>query len=484
MSAVARRRTAGWVGVAGLEAAGRLLIQVGVTAALARMLSPDDFGLSAMVLSAAAILAVVAGGMPFEEALAQRKVARRAHFETALGVSWAAGAGGVLLALALGGPIGAAFDAPDFAGLLAVACALAFAHAPWSILTALARRRRRFNDVAVASLLGHLLGAAAALAIGLAGGGVWALVCFRIVVVFGSAAALSSRLGVVLTPRWSQRRLREIAAFSRVSLGERLIENATYLLFNYAVGAFFGLQALGHLNMALRIVEPLRGAVVGISHNIAFPFLRSAVAQPAALAGRTLDAMQITTLAAAPAFLGLGAVSPILIPLMAGPGWSEAVVTAGLLAMGSSLMTPTQIALTATNALGEPRHNLARRAIGLGVTAVALALAAPLGPLAAGAARLAGDAAEAAWALRVAHRRLGASSSALARRIGLPWALAAAMAGCVLTSVTAAEGRLPPAAALALAVALGATLYAAASALLVPQAAAALRGWRARPAAQ
>ena len=38
---------------------------------------------------------------------------------------------------------------------------------------------------------------------------------------------------------------------------------------NYLEGAFYGLTVLGCVKMAMRLIEPLRGAMIGSGHNIA-----------------------------------------------------------------------------------------------------------------------------------------------------------------------------------------------------------------------
>src|SRR5256885_3779406 len=85
------KRIVGWLGWAGAEAVGRLALLTGGTALFSRLLSPRDFGITALALTFVAVGAVFVG-MPFEEALAQRKRLRRIHLQAALGVSLAIGA--------------------------------------------------------------------------------------------------------------------------------------------------------------------------------------------------------------------------------------------------------------------------------------------------------------------------------------------------------------------------------------------------------
>ncbi len=70
------KRILGWLGWAGADATGRLALLTGSTALFSRLLCPRDFGVTALALTFVAVGAVFVG-MPFEEALAQRRRLRR-----------------------------------------------------------------------------------------------------------------------------------------------------------------------------------------------------------------------------------------------------------------------------------------------------------------------------------------------------------------------------------------------------------------------
>lgn len=470
-----------WLSIAGLDAVGRLAIQIIATAVLARLLVPEAFGVAALVTSVIGLIAMIAGGVPFEEALVQRRGLKRGHFQSALAVSFLASAVFTLLIFLFAGHIGDAFDAPEIGPLMMASSSVLFASAVFVMLVAYARRRRRFNDIAQANIAGHGIGAAVGVALALAGAGVWAIVAIRIVQPFVSAAVLVLRLKIFFLPRFQRDRFREIFAFARITLLERFIENGNYLLFNYAVGAMFGLAALGHLNMAMRIIEPIRGAFNSIAHNLAYPSLMGASREPGRLGPAANDATLVTTTLAAPAFLGIAAVSPTLIPILAGPGWEDAVTISILIACGCALMGSVQMVYTSTQVIGRPDVNLMRRLVGLSSAMLALIAAAPLGALAAGVARMMGDVAEALWSTGRPRRRIGAALPDFAAAAG-PSTLAAVCMGLFVFWLggwpTAEEASLL---ALLGLVAAGAVSYAVFLALLAPRHLRAALSWARLP---
>jgi O-antigen/teichoic acid export membrane protein len=452
-----RSRLAGWIGWAGLEAAGRLALLTAGAAAISRVLSPRDFGVTALALTFAASAAVCVG-VPFEEALARRRSLRKVHLEAALGASWAIGLGILAISVPAGWALARLQGEPQLASMLPVATAALFFTGHAVILTALARRLRRFNAIAIASLAGHTLGVPASLAIAFAGGGPWALIAQRLLIAAAAAAVLQWRLGFTIRPRWSLAPLREFGGFARVAFLDRLTDNLNYLVFNNFVAALFGATVLGYVNMAMRLIEPVRGAIDATAHNLAFSFFASAAGDRARLGGMAERAVALVAPLVAPVFLGMAAVAPTLLPLVAGPGWDGAIGIATCLALGAALAGPPRLILTALSAGGRPEFGLASTVAGFAASIVALAATAALGPIGVGLARVAGDATRAAVALGLSSRALEWTRRRRWTAVAPAWALSAAMALAV-----AAAGAWAPLgsgwARLAALVLLGAAVY-------------------------
>lgn len=464
-----------WAAISGAEVVARLLLQVVTTAVLARLLDPEAFGLSALALTLVTIFGVFTA-VPFEEALAQRRTIRGAHFRAALAASWLGGLGFLIVSAVAGLLIDRAFDTRGMAIVLPVATLLLFPNTVVVLGTAVARRRRDFNAIAIASLVGNAAGSAVAIAIGVLGGGIWALIAFRAVAVLVQAVALMALLRFGLRPLWSMPHLRDLSHFAWFVLWDRLVDNLVYLIFNYLVGGVFGLAVLGHFNMAMRVIEPIRGAVIAIGHNLSFSvFLPHAHDRPR-LAQDVRGASRRLTTMTAPAFLGLAAVAPLLIPVFAGPGWEEAIPMTQLLAVGSALYCATQLVMTGLSAAGEPQHMPRRGIARLAVVTISLVALSGLGAMSVGVSRLMADLSDALIALHLSASRFGLGRLRLAADLARPLAVSAAMAGVVLAAGPPLARMVGNLGALSVSVALGGAVYVLLLALLDRSAFSALKG--------
>ena len=462
----AASRLRAWIGWAGMAALGRLMLLAGSTAIFSRLLLPAEFGLSALVLSAT-LFASVFVGTPFQEALSQRRVLRRAHLEAALAIAWLAALALLPLSVLGGWLLATAYHEPQLRELLPVAALSLFFTAHCEINTALARRLRRFTDIAAASLWGHAIGIGLAVALAFAGAGLWALIAQRLLVVIAEALVLEWRVGFILLPKWSPAHVNEIRRFASFSFLDVLIDKLVYLTFNYVVGAFYGTTALGYVNMAMRLIEPVRGLVIATGHNIAFSFFAMVGHDRAMLRARAERVVSGMGLVIAPIFIGLAAVMPILLPLVAGPGWDEAVGIAVWLAIGGAVAVPARIIYTAMSASARPEYSVLSAALSFAAMMLILLCGTSLGPIEIGIARFAGDAVQAALAISFS---LGGLVWTRSGRLGalLPgWMLAGAMgavvffAGMPLTLL----GKGP---ALAASVLLGIGIYAALLGVFAP----------------
>lgn len=459
------RKVSGWAAIAGLEAASRLFLQVLTTAVLARLLTPDDFGTTALVLTVVTIFNVFVA-VPFEEPLSQRKHLRGIHVRTALAASWAMGLLFLALSVPVGWGLGQHYDLPQLALLLPAASLMLFPNVAVVMATAVARRRRAFNAIALSSLVGNVVGTVAAIGLGFLGAGLWALIAFRVAAIFAQAIVLVWLVGMSLKPAWSRRHYTDLAGFAWTILWDRLTDNLTYLLFNFMVASMFGIGVLGQFNMAMRVIEPVRGAVIAVSHNLSFALFLPAAHGAGGLGLLVRRFCARTALVTSPIFFGIAAVAPLLVPVLAGPGWEQAVLIAQILGIGGGLVTATQLVITALSALGRPQYSLWRGVTRLAVIVAALASIGPFGAVAVGLSRLAGDLTDTLGALVLARWRLAIPLRRLLGDLVRPLACSGLMAGAVALAGPLLHARLGEIGGLAAAVALGAVLYPALLALL------------------
>lgn len=451
-------RMRNWIGLSAGEAVARLLLQVGVTAVLARLLAPDAFGMAALVLTIVGFLAI-AVGTPFEEGLAHQKRLRRAQVEGIYGFVLLTALAAFALACLGGAALGWWFEREEFLYLMPFTALLLFAHGPFSLGLALARRRRGFVAINLAHLAGNIVGAIVAIISGLLGAGVWALLAFRLATVVASALTLFILLGYRLRPRLGLAEMRGFDAFAWIMLKARSVENSAYLLFNILVAQLFGIAALGIVNMALRIVEPVRGAVAAIGHNLSFPLFKLVREEPERLREAIRTASGQSAILSAPVFMGLAAVSPVLIPVLAGPGWEQAIPIAALLALGGMLLMPSQILIAAFTAQGRPAFGLYAPLIGVAVLCAGLLLGADGDVVTVGLARFAADLAQVLAVFTFGAIAIGLAPQRLLGILAAPWIAALTMAAAVAGIAYAAPDRWPPLATLAILVSSGAMIY-------------------------
>ena len=393
-----KSRLASWLGWAGFDAVSRLALMTGSTIVFSRLLEPRDFGVTALVLTIVTVAAIFVGA-PFEEALTQKKHLRASHLRAALGASWLVGLVILALSVVAGRTLASFYGEPEIAALLPIAMSSIFFSGHSDILTALARRLRRFNEVAYATMMGHVIGIGISVALAFMGYGLWALVGQRLLVVIARALILQARIGFLITPSWSSSHIGELGRFAGVSFLSRLTDTLTYLAFNNLVQIFYGTAMLGQVNMAMRLIEPIRGAITATGHNLAFTFFARAQSDMNALRKLGDEIVSQSAFLTTPVFFGIAAVAPLLLPLVAGPGWDDAVTIAVCLSIASAIGVPAGLFFTAFSAQARPEYSFYSLIVGLLAIILVLTGFAWLGPISVGLSRIAGDAIRAIFAV-------------------------------------------------------------------------------------
>lgn len=394
-----------WLGWAGVDAVGRLVLLFFSTFIFSRFLTPADFGTAALVISLATFCAIFVG-TPFEEALAQRRHLERAHIQTAGGVSLLVALVLFILSLPAGYGIGRLYGAPEITWLLPLAMTSIFGSGYSDIMTAVARRTRKFNEMAIGWVLAHVVGVVISIILAFAGFGLWALVAQRPLIVIARAMIWERQLHVRIRPAFSKPHLMDLRRMSGVSLADRVADNLNYVAFNYLIGGLYGITTLGYVNMAMRLVEPIRGAVISTGHNLSF-FFFVAVHEDRKELGKRLEAvLSRGAFVVAPIFVGLAAVMPQLLPLAAGPGWEPTIPIAVCLSLGAAILMTVRPIYTALSACGKPEFSLASNVSGFLGTIALLVLGVGRGASNVGLARLAGDCTQAAIAIGLSSRHL------------------------------------------------------------------------------
>ncbi|MFD1795192.1 oligosaccharide flippase family protein [Paracoccus aurantiacus] len=351
-----------WIGASAADTITRLAVQLGSTMVVARLLTAEEFGLASLVLGVTTIMSAFIG-LPFEESLAQRRKLYTTHLETALFVS------AVLTVICVGlsalfGPVVEHFaKAPGFAVALVISSLLLFAQGPGSVARAIARRHRRFVDLSTSNALSTVLACAVAVLAAFAGWGVYALLLQRLlpnvfypVLALGILKWRGQRIWVPM--RWHGVRFRELFRFSWLHLADVLATNAGPAALSFLINGFFGQAILGMLNIALRIVDPLRSALLSVGHNLVFSVLVRMQNDARKLTTKAAEISTGVAFVVVPAFVGLAVSSPVLLPMLVGPGWESSIPLSQLLCLAVAFSFPFNFYFSGYSALGRPEFGL------------------------------------------------------------------------------------------------------------------------------
>jgi len=312
----------------------RQLLQLGITALLARWLAPDDFGRWAMLGVVMAFLSLF-GEWGMGPALIQKRDLTRAHLRAAFWGSLAIGVA-LMLVLMLGAPLVARAYAD--AHLVPLALALAWNFPLVALATvpiALLQRELRLGRLALVETIALALGGVVAVGLAFRGWGVWSLVGQTLIASGATAIAAWSLAPIgargIGDPRRVDRdALGELFRFGRSLVGINVLNFLARNADTALIGRVLGAQALGYYALAYRLMLlPLQNISWALGRAL-FPALAQVPDLESARQAYRRVGEGIATVAF-PMMIGLAIVAPEAIRVLYGPKWERAVFVARVL---------------------------------------------------------------------------------------------------------------------------------------------------------
>ena len=347
-------RAARGVLMTGYSSLLRAGLTIGSTAVLARLLTPEEFGLSAMAALVYEMIALL-GSFGFTAALVRSPRLTRIDFDTAFWLSIGVGVGLGGLLLAASPAAGLVFGDERVIPLIAALAILPLFEFGGVVQSATISRLMLFRLDLVVQVAHIGVRSIAAIVFAWLGYGVWSLILGGIV---GRAAGvLMYWIAVPYLPRFrvSRRFLEGGLKFSARMFVNNLIWYMQMNIDYFIVGRVLGPTQLGFYQAGYRLADEVKNRVIGPLQKVLFPAFATLRAEPGRLADAYLRSVRILAVFLAPIGLGMAALASDIVLILYGKGWEQAATVMSLLGpfvvFRSALSTPTSSLLLSNDML-------------------------------------------------------------------------------------------------------------------------------------
>lgn len=349
MSALANSAARGGLSTVSVQGL-RVLVGLAATAILGRILSPDDFGLVAMVLAITGVAEIVRDFGVFNAATQARRL-DRALQNNLFWLTFLIGLA-LTIAIACASPLIAALYGTPALQLLVLSLApIYLLNALSTIPRVLLARRLQFGRLNATDLAPQVLGAGVAIAVALDSPGVTALVAQQLTV-----AATTLVMGLAFA-RWLPGLPSLSSGFGGlVGMGAALTaqQGLNYLVRNIdsvIIGRVAGPTSLGFYDRAYQLaLVPLAQLNAPLT-RVAVPVLAKAKQTENSFARYLYASQSVAAFVTVPLLAALAALAPPTVELLLGDQWTESAGLLTILCIGGmfrSLMQATYWAYVST----------------------------------------------------------------------------------------------------------------------------------------
>ena len=309
----------------------RQLSGIAVAVILARLLTPHDYGVAAMVLVFASLV-IIFSDLALGAALVQRERLTELERSTVFWTSAAVGLCFTLAGIALSGPVASFYGEPEVKPLFAALSLSFLVTALGTTQVALMNREMDFRSLELRMMAGTMAGGVVGVVAAARGYGAWAIIAQQLTV-----AVVSTCLLWALSP-WRPRfvfsvtSLRELGGFSANVFGTRLLFYLNRNVDNLLIGRFLGPAALGAYAVAYNIMLAPLGRIAQPIVEVLFPAFSRMQQERARVASLWLRVNRVVGTITIPGMLGLILVAPEFVEVVLGPRWEPAVPVIQILA--------------------------------------------------------------------------------------------------------------------------------------------------------
>jgi PST family polysaccharide transporter len=317
-----RRVAVRGAGVTALSQGLGFAIQMIATVILARLLTPADFGLVAMVTTFSLLLMNV-GFNGVTEAVVQRE---QLDHGLASNLFWITVGVGLVLMIAFasaGSLLARFYGDPRLAALTVAMSSTIFLTSVSVMHLALLKRAMRFSRVSANDLVARTTSVTVSIVLGWAAWGYWALVAGAIALPLATSAGAWRRCRWMPGPPRRRAGTGEMVRFAMNTYGHFAANYCTRNLDNFLVGWFFGAQSLGFYKKAYDLCVLPVAQLSDPLNSVAMPVLSRLAGDPERYRRYALRALSTLAFVGMGLGAGLALIGKDLMVVVLGPQWLE-----------------------------------------------------------------------------------------------------------------------------------------------------------------
>ena len=308
------------------------LTRMAVALVLARMLSPSDWGLAAMVLIFSGFVVVFTDNA-LGTALIQRREVDENDRSTVFWVSAGVGVVLAILGFFLSGPLAGFYKEPDVRWLFIALSGGFLVSALGTTQTALLVREMEFRKLELRQIGATLVGAVVGISLAVAGYGAWAIVGQLL----GEAVTSTSILWLI-TPwrpslRFSTASIRKLGGFAGNVFAENLLWQGGRTVASVMIGRVLGAAALGTYALATTVILMPFARIAAPLQQVFFPAFSRINDDRERMADIWIRATRLIGAISIPALVGLIVVAPEFVQVVLGSKWEDATPVIQILAL-------------------------------------------------------------------------------------------------------------------------------------------------------
>lgn len=334
------------------------LLRVAAVAVLARKLDRHEFGVVALAQLAVSLLTVFGTGGVITYIVCDREDDWRTRVSPAFWLNLALTVGSCAVALALLPVVQAIYGEPELGAALLVILATYFVTQLRMVPEALLQRALRFRVLAMRDTVRDVFTSGIAIAMALTGFGVWSLVLPNLVVAPLDVAFTAWRAGFRPDRALGRAAWGRIFRYTRNVIAEQLMSFVGNEADTAIVGKVMGSGIVGVYNLAYQLANLIGKNVSAVLTMVSTPALAAAFERRTGIGSPYRKMMRVLSLVGTPLLLGMFVLADELIALIYGPRWTDAVPLLRIFIASTLVRSVTSPSGAVFNVIGRPEVSM------------------------------------------------------------------------------------------------------------------------------